>query len=372
MYAETNDVQPTKSAFVKGPPVTQCCKIWDKVCNMRHSLHQFETLHDIRAVQAFGHFHRPRKQLEYLGGYFAIFTPAIKNFYEYKSTKTDRYSSRMEEGAVLAAFTCFADFPYDIRACIWESVAFLPRNIDLWAQGLGTITRASNQPHEFTLSRYISTQPPPAILHVNKESRAIGLKYYSLEFGLSYEVPRHYGLRAGSPPKTYINFHCDRICLVGGFDEHSFPWVFDPRPTPQIDQRIIQFPMKIAINLITPYLMFLKDEDHLIAACSPYEEVLLYYLEDDDAVHLPGPGERASIEFLPVDISTKGDRGLCFELHTRLQALRASSENSEIANSRLARLGFGEVPSTAAKRLCPNVQWVTLVINGRKIGLQDM
>jgi hypothetical protein len=295
---------------------------------------------------------------------------ATKNFQKYNSTKIDGYSSRMEEGAAPPAFTCFADFPFDIRACIWKNVAFLPRDIDLWAQGLGTIPRSSSQPHGFTLFRYVTTQPSPAILHVNKESRAIGLKYYSLEFGSSYEIPRHYGLRAGSPPKTYINFRCDRICLVGGFDQHSFPWVFDPRPTAQIDQRVVQFPMRIAMNIVTSYLTFLEDEDHFIAACSPYEEVLLYYLDDDDAVHLPGPGERASIELLPIDMSTKGDRGLCFELHTRLRALRASSENSEIVNSRLARLGLGEVPSTASKGLCPNVQWVTLVINGRKLGLQ--
>jgi hypothetical protein len=268
----------------------------------------------------------------------------------------------MKDGAAPPAFTCFADFPFDIRACIWQAVAFLPRDIDLWAQDLGVIGRSS-------LFRYVTTQPPPAILHVNKESRAIGLKYYSLEFGSSYEIPKHYGLRVRSAPKTYINFRCDRICLVGKFDQHSFPWVFDPRPTAQIDQRVIQFPMRIAMNIVAPYLTFLESEDNFIAACSPYEEVLWYYFEDDD-LSLPGPGERASIEFLPMDISTKGDRGLCFELHTKLQALRASSENSEIVNSRLARLGRGEGPSTASKRLCPNVEWVTLVINGRKVGLQ--
>ena len=299
-----------------------------------------------------------------------IFTPGIKNFQKYSSPKIDEYSSRMKDSATPPEFTCFADFPFDIRAYIWEIVAFLPRDIDIWAQSLGTIARSSSLPHGFTLFRYVTTQPPPAILHVNKESRAIGLKYYSLEFGSSYEIPRHYGLRVGSAPKTYINFRCDRICLVGGFDQHSFPWVFDPRPTAQIDQRVIQFPMRIALNVVTSQLTFLEDEDHFIAACSPYEEVLVYYLEDNDDVHLPGPGERASIELLPIDVSTKGDRGLCFELNTKLQALRATSENSEIVNSRLARLGLGKVPSTASERLCPNVQWVTLVINGRKFGLQ--
>jgi hypothetical protein len=117
------------------------------------------------------------------------------------------------------------------------------------------------------------------------------------------------------------------------------------------------------MNMVTAYLTFMADEDDFIAACSPYEEVLLYYLDEEDAMQLPGPGERSSIEFLPIDISTKGDRGLCFELHTRLQALYASFESSEVVNSRMARFGLGGEPRAASKRLRPNVQWATLVIN---------
>lgn len=163
------------------------------------------------------------------------------------------------------AFTCFADFPFDIRVCIWDNVAFLPRDIDLWAQGLGTIATSSSQPHEFTLFRYVTTQPPPAILHVNEESRAIDLKYCSLEFGLSYEIPRHYDLRAGSPPKTYTNVRCDRSCIT-------------------------------SMTMIIHW-------------------------------HLPGHGKPASIELLPTDIRTEGNRGLCFGLHTRLQAVGANSDS---------------------------------------------
>ena len=83
------------------------------------------------------------------------------------------------------------------------------------------------------------------------------------------------------PPKHTSIFAATGFVLVGGFDQHSFPWVFDPRPTTQIDQRVIQFPMRIAMNIVTSYLTFLEDEDHFIAACSPYEEVLLYYLDDE-------------------------------------------------------------------------------------------
>jgi hypothetical protein len=316
-------------------------------------------------------FHRSKIYLEHLGIYAAILTPITKNFQKYNSTKIDGYFPRMSKSTVPPEFTCFGNFPFEIRAWIWKDVAFQPRVIDLWAQDLGTNASSLSQPHDFTLFRYVTTQPPPAILHVNKESRAIGLKYYSLEFGSSNEIPGHHGLRAGSPPKTYINFRCDRICLVGPFDEHSFPWIFDPRPTAQIDQRVIQFPIKIALDIGKTSVTFLEGEDQLIAACSPYEEVLWYFLRYDEVLHLPGPGERVSIEFLPMDISTKGDRGLCFELHTRLQALRARSGDSEIVNTRLARLGHGEVPSTVSKTLCPNVQWVTLVLNGQKVGIQD-
>ncbi|KAF2416549.1 hypothetical protein EJ08DRAFT_708815 [Tothia fuscella] len=274
---------------------------------------------------------------------------------KYNTTKIDGHSSRLEDGATPPIFTCFADFPFDIRACIWESVAFLPRDLDLLAQRLGTIARSSKPPHDFTLFRYVTTQPPPAILHVNKESRDIGLKYYSLEFGSSYEIPAHHGLRAESPAKTCVNFRSDRIYLTGKFDEHSFPWVFNPGPTAQIDPRIIQFPLRIAMNIATSYVTFQEDEDNIIAACSPYEEVLLYYLDYDDVLLLPDPGDRACLEFLPIDISTKGNRGLCFELHTRLQALRAEAENSEMH---------------CFKEAVSKIQWMALVVKGQKLGLQ--
>jgi hypothetical protein len=156
--------------FGKSPPVIYSCKVRDKVCNMRHSLHHFETYFDVRAVRAFGRFHRPRIYLKLLGGCFAIFTPAAKNFQKYNNTKIDGYTSRMKDGAAPPVFTCFADFPLDIRVCIWKEVAFFPRGVDLWAQGLVTIASSSGQPHGFTLFRYITTQPPPTILHVNNES----------------------------------------------------------------------------------------------------------------------------------------------------------------------------------------------------------
>jgi hypothetical protein len=40
------------------------------------------------------------------------------------------------------------------------------------------------------------------------------------------------------------------------------------------------------MNIVTSYLTFLEDGDQFIAACSPYEEVLMYYLDNDDAVHI--------------------------------------------------------------------------------------
>lgn len=53
-------------------PSNTTCKVWDKVGNIRHSLHQFETGYDIRDVQVFRCFQRRRIYLEHLGGWFAI------------------------------------------------------------------------------------------------------------------------------------------------------------------------------------------------------------------------------------------------------------------------------------------------------------
>lgn len=71
-----------------------------------------------------------------------------------------------------------------------------------------------------------------------------------------------------------------------------------------------------------------------------------------------------------IDISRQGDRGLCFELHTRLQALCTDIEKSDAMNSYMARVGLGNESRAVFERFRPNVQWVRLVINGQRVGLQ--
>jgi hypothetical protein len=57
---------------------------------------------------------------------------------------------------------------------------------------------------------------PPAILHTCKESRSEGLKFYQLSLGTVFEVKehRHAPLTVTFPPRTYINWNGDRICIM--------------------------------------------------------------------------------------------------------------------------------------------------------------
>jgi hypothetical protein len=163
-------------------------------------------------------------------------------------------------------FTCFPKLPFEIRHSIWEFAAFLPRNIDIWAK-----TLPESEPDELGRDqrvRFLTTQPPPAILSVNSEAHTIGLRYYQLEFhrvifcGLYPGRPVPYLssrsiLMATTEAKIYINYISDRICPMGPFDEPAGFLLFrriqgNDSPNVKISPR----PWSLAINLALEQFIF--------------------------------------------------------------------------------------------------------------------
>lgn len=63
----------------------------------------------------------------------------------------------------------------------------------------------------FESYEFASNTEPPAVLHTCKESRAIALTHYCLSFGTSYTFTN---LKISTPPSIFINWDCDRICLL--------------------------------------------------------------------------------------------------------------------------------------------------------------
>lgn len=150
--------------------------------------------------------------------------------------------------------------------------AFLPRDVNIWVQAFGALIYATDNEDRSEVFRYITTQAPPAMLHVNKESREIGLKYYCLAFDSAYSIPGRYDLRMTTPSKIFVNLRYDRICLFANFGLLSFPRLLDPRPAEHKEQNVQQHtnnPLRIAINVVSAFLYFMISEDEIYRGVNP-------------------------------------------------------------------------------------------------------
>jgi hypothetical protein len=113
-------------------------------------------------------------------------------------------------GHVLVTFPYFGELPSELRIKIWSYICFHPRNVDIHTENLGTI-RVCDDVH-FNAYKFLSHFcSHPAILHVCREARGEGLKYYQLEFGTSHYFSI---VNISTPPRIYVNFSCDRLCLL--------------------------------------------------------------------------------------------------------------------------------------------------------------
>lgn len=111
-----------------------------------------------------------------------------------------------------STFTRFSSLPVEVRYMIWEQVAQVPRNLDIWAEPVGEITWIHNRPLSQQW-KFLTTRRPPAILHTNRESRIAGLKHYHLEFAMGED--RDGCTFLSGEPRIYLNPILDRICPMG-------------------------------------------------------------------------------------------------------------------------------------------------------------
>lgn len=92
-----------------------------------------------------------------------------------------------------------------------KEACFVPRNVGITVRERGELALENGRERRFLTYSYHSTSPRPPILRVNKELRQEGLRWYDLSFGTS--------MKSGSvtyihPPKVYINWKVDWICLM--------------------------------------------------------------------------------------------------------------------------------------------------------------
>ncbi|KAE9366646.1 hypothetical protein N431DRAFT_445360 [Stipitochalara longipes BDJ] len=116
-------------------------------------------------------------------------------------------------------FTCFPKLAPEIRIKIWKEACKVTRNVDLWVEigwWLSNIDGTlPGYPHFFR-----SQSRPPAVLSVCRESRAEGLKFYTLDFGIKVEMFPGGGVSstASRPSRVYFNWKYDRLCLMNPDD----------------------------------------------------------------------------------------------------------------------------------------------------------
>jgi hypothetical protein len=124
-----------------------------------------------------------------------------------KSPPDQETSSRLN---FLDTFSSFGELPSELRIKIWSYVCFHPRNVDIMTEKLGTV-RISDSTYADVHKFFSHACSHPAVLQVCRESREEGLKHYQLEFGTSYNSSI---INVSTPPQIYVNFTCDRICLL--------------------------------------------------------------------------------------------------------------------------------------------------------------
>jgi len=119
----------------------------------------------------------------------------------------------------------FPRLPLELRNQIWHAAAQQRRNLDIWRIPIGTLCFHPLTPR--TASNYIqtyrfcTTRPVPAVLHVNRESRAIALQYYVLAFGCVNHVDCDHEITIKAPPRTYVNWKLDTLLLLGERDDNA-------------------------------------------------------------------------------------------------------------------------------------------------------
>ncbi|CZR55805.1 uncharacterized protein PAC_05693 [Phialocephala subalpina] len=119
-----------------------------------------------------------------------------------------------------STFTLFPKLPKELRLQVWNNASFITRNVDIWIAVLRVgdpLSQFVNSEHHY----FVSSAPPPALLHCCQESRAEGLKHYTLDFGTNKKLNgdrpiknRSAGVALVVEPRIYINWAADRICLM--------------------------------------------------------------------------------------------------------------------------------------------------------------
>jgi len=121
-------------------------------------------------------------------------------------------------------FTCFPKLAPELRGKIWKEACKVTRNVDLWVLDSSYFSSTDRylhgNPHSFSSSCH-----PPSVLAACKESRAEGLKHYTLDFGTKADINHpnaKVSFTISTLPKIYFNWECDMLCMMNLKDFEDF------------------------------------------------------------------------------------------------------------------------------------------------------
>jgi hypothetical protein len=119
------------------------------------------------------------------------------------NTKSERQGKGDKPDQV---FTLFQNLPPELRNKIWnEHCAQLqPRIVDLWATKNSTAKKM----------KYGTHSQAPTILHISREARSIGLKYYKLLFEEDIQRETVRDVETPKKPHIYVNWEHDILFPV--------------------------------------------------------------------------------------------------------------------------------------------------------------
>jgi len=108
----------------------------------------------------------------------------------------------------MASFSLFPRLPTLARDLIWEYACNFPRNIIVAIKPHPVACKKKNPPHSCPIVFYSGSRNP-GVLTACKESQKIALNHYQLSFRTIYLYFPEYN----TPPRIWVNFKVDRVCL---------------------------------------------------------------------------------------------------------------------------------------------------------------
>lgn len=121
-------------------------------------------------------------------------------------------TSKVADGSSSTTFPFFRALPLEIQIKIWEQAIPEPRIIEIHEQQYCLKKYKSRWRWEHAQLTYVTDVFVPAILHANRESRRVGLKYYTLGLGNPKDMFH------GGEHTIYVDYERDTIYFREGQD----------------------------------------------------------------------------------------------------------------------------------------------------------